>query len=338
MSQAEALHLLADEQYGSHKGHSAIVQCLNKVGQYCVRPQGAWGLIPQNCQSIFCNMACLTGLTWPGQKVPRGDVISNPESLDSLPKADWWCHPNITWRWCHCRYCKISGQTSQSLGIAASSLGPKTYGSYSTQLTRWWVWVFWIDMSALSDSMLNQYRFFIIILGRSSLSNAKRKWVAVDEESIDDLLLTMKTVASQKKTPWLVLKSSPSKNKDNHEVTISDNATVMSQQTSISQIMEQITAMKVENKQILGRFDKLTAQMEAFLNSQNPPTNWCQAKGHRSESGWVPWWICTVGKSVRPMEPCVAHLNNRNHPMMSPFLPWTGRQQAKALQYVGEIH
>jgi len=56
-------------------------------------------------------------------------------------------------------------------------------------------------MSALSDSMLNQYRFFIIILGRSSLSNAKRKWVAVDEESIDDLLLTMKTVASQKKTP-----------------------------------------------------------------------------------------------------------------------------------------
>jgi len=56
-------------------------------------------------------------------------------------------------------------------------------------------------------------------------------------------------------------------------VTISDNATVMSQQTSISQIMEQITAMKVENKQILGRFDKLTAQMEAFLNSQNPPTN-----------------------------------------------------------------
>jgi len=34
MSQAEALHLLADEQYGSHKGHSAIVQCLNKCLWY----------------------------------------------------------------------------------------------------------------------------------------------------------------------------------------------------------------------------------------------------------------------------------------------------------------
>jgi len=34
MSQAKAQHLLADEQYGSHKGCSAIVQCLNKCLWY----------------------------------------------------------------------------------------------------------------------------------------------------------------------------------------------------------------------------------------------------------------------------------------------------------------
>jgi len=74
-------------------------QWVSLVGWYCVRPRGAWGLIPQYCRLIFCITACLPGLTWPGQKVPGGDVISNPESLDSLPKADWWHHPNVTQRW-----------------------------------------------------------------------------------------------------------------------------------------------------------------------------------------------------------------------------------------------
>jgi len=61
-------------------------------------------------------MACLSGLTWPGQKVPIGDVISNLESLDSPPKADWWCHPNVTQRWHHHQYCKISDWITSQMG------------------------------------------------------------------------------------------------------------------------------------------------------------------------------------------------------------------------------
>jgi len=108
------------------------------VGRYCVRPQGAWGSIPQYCRPIFCNMACSPGLTWPGRKVPRGDVTSNPESVDSLPKADWWCHPNITQRWHYCRYCAISGQISQSMGIASPIRQPLMDHTVQ-QSTRWWL-------------------------------------------------------------------------------------------------------------------------------------------------------------------------------------------------------
>jgi len=59
----------------------------------------------------------------------------------------------------------------------------------------------------------------------------------------------VKTVANQKKKVLKsALKSFPAKSKETHEVTISDNTTVVSQQTSISQSTEQISAFKVENK------------------------------------------------------------------------------------------
>ncbi len=130
------------------------------VGRYCVRPQGAWGSIPQYCRSIFCIMACLPGLTWPGQKVPRGDIISNPESLDSLPKADWWCHPNVTQRWCHRWYCTFSGWISQSPGIAGLIFKEKSLRIIQYTINQMMGVGLSADMSTSSDSVLNRYRFF----------------------------------------------------------------------------------------------------------------------------------------------------------------------------------
>ncbi len=98
--------------------HYIVYRWVSLVDRYCVRPQGAWGSIPQYCWLICHIMACLPGLTWPGQKVPGGDIISNLESLDSLPSADWWHHHNITWRWHHCWYCMISDWISSHWGIA----------------------------------------------------------------------------------------------------------------------------------------------------------------------------------------------------------------------------
>jgi len=79
----------------------------------------------------------------------------------------------------------------------------------------------------------------------------KQKWVNADEESINDSISTVKTAASKKKTPRSALKSSPATSKDNQEFMISDNAMVMLQQASISQLMEQITVMKVKKNKLL---------------------------------------------------------------------------------------
>ena len=101
-------------------------------------------------------MACLPGLTWPGRKVPGGDVTSNLESLDSLPKADWWRHPNVTRRWRHRRYCVISGRISQSTGVASSvNRQPLTDHTVHDQPNDGCVGLS-VDTSASSDSTLNQ--------------------------------------------------------------------------------------------------------------------------------------------------------------------------------------
>jgi len=47
-----------------------------------------------------------------------------------------------------------------------------------------------------------------------------------------------------------------------------DVATVTSQNTTISQLTEQVSIIKMENKQIMDCFDLLASQMDAFMNSQ----------------------------------------------------------------------
>jgi len=63
------------------------------------------------------------------------------------------------------------------------------------------------------------------------------------------------------------------------------NATMVASENSvISQLMEQVSQVKFENKQLLDRFDWLAAQMEAFMSNQTPQPTRCQVKGHRNES------------------------------------------------------
>jgi len=64
--------------------------------------------------------------------------------------------------------------------------------------------------------------------------------------------------------------------------------TINSQNSTISQLTEQVSQIKMENKQLIDQFDRLTERMENFFSSANSQTTRCQAGGHRSESGTQP--------------------------------------------------
>jgi len=65
-----------------------------------------------------------------------------------------------------------------------------------------------------------------------------------------------------------------------------DAITVVSQNTSISQLMEKFSLLKMENKQIIDHFDRLlaAAQMEAFMKQNTSQSSRCHAWGHDHES------------------------------------------------------
>jgi len=63
-----------------------------------------------------------------------------------------------------------------------------------------------------------------------------------------------------------------------------DATTIASQNSAVSLLMEQVSQIKLENKQMLEHFNWLATQMKAFMNTQTTPTNQCQARGHHSES------------------------------------------------------
>jgi len=61
--------------------------------------------------------------------------------------------------------------------------------------------------------------------------------------------------------------------------------TIASQNSAISQLTEQVSQIKMENKQLLDKFDRLADRMEQLFSSANSQTTRRQAGGHRSESG-----------------------------------------------------
>jgi len=51
-----------------------------------------------------------------------------------------------------------------------------------------------------------------------------------------------------------------------------DATMVASQNSAISQLMEQVSQIKIENKQLLDCFDWLATKMEAFMSNQQSST------------------------------------------------------------------
>jgi len=100
----------------------------------------------------------------------------------------------------------------------------------------------------------------------------KRKRTQIEEKSLNNSILTVKTAVTQKK---MAVKSAmktlslmsmttgstvPGKSTDAQMVT--------SQTLAKSQLTEQVSQIKMENKQIMENFDRLADQMEAFFNNQ----------------------------------------------------------------------
>jgi len=78
---------------------------------------------------------------------------------------------------------------------------------------------------------------------------------------------------------------------DNKNAASKDMTMVASYNTTISQLMEQVLLIKMENKQILDWFDWLASQMEAFMNHQpqllEPVAWWVKGLTVRSQPGQV---------------------------------------------------
>ncbi len=115
----------------------------------------------------------------------------------------------------------------------------------------------------------------------------KHKQVQADDESLDDSTSTVKTAISTKSKPLKsVLKASSStETMANHNLKETDTMTVASQNSAISQLTEQVSQIKMENKQLLDKFDWLADRMEQLFSSANSQTTRCQARGHRSRTG-----------------------------------------------------
>jgi len=167
----------------------------------------------------------------------------------------------------------------------------------------------------------------------------KCKWVQVDKESLDDLVSTVKMAASHKqKALKPVLKnSSPHTTMDAlHTTGDVDMTTVVSQNSVISQLTEQVSQIKMESKQLLDQFDWLAAQMEQFISTQTSQSTQRHAGGHSSESSHQTWWLGTAMLIVRATTNSVAWPIIGNHPAVTAqFLPQMRGQVAMGVQITG---
>jgi len=120
----------------------------------------------------------------------------------------------------------------------------------------------------------------------TSTPSPKRKRVQANEESLDDSTSTVKTAISRKSKLKPALKNSSSTETTNtNTVKESDATTVVSQNSAISQLTEQVSQIKMENKQLLDKFDRLADRIEQIFSSANSSSTRCQARGHSSDSG-----------------------------------------------------
>jgi len=114
----------------------------------------------------------------------------------------------------------------------------------------------------------------------------KRKRPQADEESLNDSVPTVNTAMSAKKTPKSALKKDTTTSRNSsHTRFASDNQTVNSQVTTISQLTEIVSAVQQDHKSLFTRFDQLSEQMALLLSAQSAPSQQRLAGGHESESG-----------------------------------------------------
>jgi len=117
--------------------------------------------------------------------------------------------------------------------------------------------------------------------------NPKQKRVQAEEESLDDSTSMVKTaITTKSKALKSVLKNtSTTDNLNSTQQKESDATTTASQSSAISQLTEQVSQIKMENKQLLEKFDRLADKMEQFFSSAQTQTPRRHAGGHRGESG-----------------------------------------------------
>jgi len=113
----------------------------------------------------------------------------------------------------------------------------------------------------------------------------KCKQPQAEEESLVDLVSTMKMAMSVKKILKSALKTAaqPTGQAKVQMHFANDSKTVTSQVTTISQLTEMVSIVQQENKMIMSCFDQLTEQLAALI-SQKPHMQH-PAGGHGSESG-----------------------------------------------------
>jgi len=115
-------------------------------------------------------------------------------------------------------------------------------------------------------------------------TSPKRKWVQLEEESLDDMVLMIKSGLSTKKTRKSALKTDQSE--QTHQ---KDTVTITLQSTSISQLTEQVQEIKQSQKTVIDRFDQLAKQMAALIAATKSNTNnQHPARGHTGGSGRPP--------------------------------------------------
>jgi len=123
-------------------------------------------------------------------------------------------------------------------------------------------------------------------VAETSTPAPKRKRVHADEESLDDSTSTVKTAVSTKSKLKSALKNSGStETTATNTPKENDATTVASQNSAISQLTKQVSQIKMENKQVLNKFDRLADRMEQFFSSATSQPTRHHAGGHSSDSG-----------------------------------------------------
>jgi len=93
----------------------------------------------------------------------------------------------------------------------------------------------------------------------TSIPAPKRKRVQADEESLDDSTSTIKTAITTKSKAlkWALKTTNHTDTMTTHNIKESDATTIASQSSVISQLTKQVSQIKMENKQLLNKFDWL---------------------------------------------------------------------------------